>query len=287
MTASSSAPFADAGGVPMSGLLREVPEPRAVIVALHGGAATSGYFDSRTPRLSLLRTGAALGFTVLALDRPGYGMSAAYPEELGSAERRVDLAYAAVDALLGTRPRGAGLFLMAHSMGCVLAIRMAGHERGADLLGLEIAGTGLEYQPAAAAALGARMAAGPGRSGVRDAIWGPPHLYPPGAAAGVDSPSPDYEGGEVRSWRAEFPAAAAQVRVPVHITLGEHEQVWQAGPPALASLAALFTASPRVVAEEQPGAGHNLSLGWSALAYHLRVLAFAEECVLARGSADS
>jgi len=54
------------------------------------------------------------------------------------------------------------------------------------------------------------------------------------------------------------------------------------GPPALAEIAALFTASPRVVTEEQPGSGHNLSLGLAAPAYHLKVLAFAEECALAR-----
>jgi len=36
------------------------------------------------------------------------------------------------------------------------------------------------------------------------------------------------------------------------------------------------------VAGEQAEAGHNLSLGLSALAYHLKVLSFAEECVLGR-----
>jgi hypothetical protein len=49
----------------------------------------------------------------------------------------------------------------------------------------------------------------------------------------------------------------------------------------------LFTASPRVVTEEQADGGHNLSLGLSALAYHLKVLSFAEECVLARENADA
>jgi pimeloyl-ACP methyl ester carboxylesterase len=62
----------DVDSIPMSALMAEAPRPRAVIVALHGGAATSAYFDAPDrPRLSLVRTGAALGFTVIALDRPG------------------------------------------------------------------------------------------------------------------------------------------------------------------------------------------------------------------------
>jgi len=45
-----------------------------------------------------------------------------------------------------------------------------------------------------------------------------------------------------------------------------------------------FSASPRVVTDEQAGGGHNLSLGLSAMAYHLKVLAFADECALARST---
>ncbi|QIY93641.2 alpha/beta fold hydrolase [Streptomyces sp. S1D4-11] len=130
----------DVDGIPVSALLQEARRPRAVVLALHGGAAHSGYFDyPGRPHLSLLRTGSALGFTVLALDRPGYGSSAPHGGELAPVERRVDLAYAAVDRLLASRPRGAGVFVLAHSIGCELALRMAADERGSDLLGVEIA----------------------------------------------------------------------------------------------------------------------------------------------------
>ena len=66
----------------MSARVAEAAEPRAVVVALHGGAVTSGYFDA-PGRASLLRAGAALGFTVIALDRPGYGSSAPHGEADG------------------------------------------------------------------------------------------------------------------------------------------------------------------------------------------------------------
>jgi hypothetical protein len=118
-------------------------------------------------------------------------------------------------------------------------------------------------------------------------IWGPDRLYPADAAASIASPSPGYEGDEIRHWPRDFPALAARVHVPVRYSLGDHERVWESGPAALADVAALFTTSPRVVAEEQQGGGHNLSLGLSAMAYHLKVLSFAEECVLARENTDS
>jgi len=63
------------GGVPMSAWVAEPEHPedsKAVIVAIHGGGTTAMYFDCPGhPSLSLLRTGAARGFTVVALDRPG------------------------------------------------------------------------------------------------------------------------------------------------------------------------------------------------------------------------
>jgi hypothetical protein len=67
----------------------------------------------------------------------------------------------------------------------------------------------------------------------------------------VTSAAPSYEGSEVRRWVRDFPVLAARVRIPVHYSLGDHEKVWRSGP--------------------------------AALAYHLKVLSFAEECVLTRG----
>jgi hypothetical protein len=37
-----------------------------------------------------------------------------------------------------------------------------------------------------------------------------------------------------------------------------------------------------VSVERQPAAGHNISLGRAARAYHLRALAFLEDCLAAR-----
>jgi pimeloyl-ACP methyl ester carboxylesterase len=276
-------------GVPMSALVAEVADPKAVIVAIHGGGTTAVYFDCPGhPSFSLLRTGAAAGFTVVALDRPGYGSSAPYPEAMTRPEQRVNLGYGAVDRILGQRPRGAGLFVMGHSGGCELAIRMAADERGGDLLGIELAGTGRHYHPAAREML--KTATRERRpAGLRELLWHPERLYPPEILTGVTvSPTaPAYEDLMVSNWaRQDFPALAPAVRVPVHFSIAEYERVWQTDTSALAEIAALFSGSPRFTVHRQPEAGHNLSLGHTAADYHSTVFSFADECVAAR-SADT
>jgi pimeloyl-ACP methyl ester carboxylesterase len=276
----------------MSALVAEAPEPRAVVVAFHGGASTAAYFDCPGhPRLSLLRAGAGLGYTVIALDRPGYGASAPYPDAMQDPEQRIALAYGTVDKILGSSPRGAGLFLLAHSAGCELAVRMAVDERAehAGLLGLELAGTGLQYADDANEIL--KTATATTRPvGLRELLWQPANLYPAEVLSGITNSSTGalYEAEMTKDWpRQDFPALAGEVRVPVQFSVAEHERVWKSDPKALAEITAMFTGSPCFVINEQVRAGHNLSLSVSAAAYHLKVLSFVEDCVVARESATT
>jgi pimeloyl-ACP methyl ester carboxylesterase len=276
-------------GVPMSALVAEAEDPTAVIVAIHGGGTTAIYFDCPGhPESSFLRAGMAHGFTVVALDRPGYGSSAPYPEAVARPEQRVQLAYAAVDRILGERPRGAGMFLMGHSGGCELTMRMAADTRGSDLLGIELAGTGRHYHPAAREML--KTATRERRpSGLRELLWHPTELYPPEVLGGatVYPGAPAYEDLMVSNWaRQDFPALAPAVCVPVHFSIAEYEKVWETDTSAMTEIAAMFSDAPRLVIYHQPDAGHNISLGHTAAAYHATVLAFAEECVVARDSPD-
>jgi len=274
-------------GVPMSALIAEAPEPKAVIVAIHGGGTTAVYFDCPGhPSLSLLRTGAAAGFTVVALDRPGYGSSAPYPEAMVEGDQRVNLAYGAIDRIIGERPSGAGVFVMGHSGGCELTMRMAADERGGDLLGVELAGTGRHWHPAARELL--KTATRQSRpAGMRELLWSPERLYPPEILTGVTvSPSaPAYEDQAVSDWaRQTFPALAPAVRVPVHFSIAEYERVWQTDDSAVTEITAMFSGAPRFAVHRQPEAGHNISLGHTAPDYHAEVLSFAEECVAARAN---
>ncbi|WP_123024624.1 alpha/beta fold hydrolase [Mycolicibacterium stellerae] len=273
-----------ADGVPMSALVASAPAPRAVIVAVHGGATSAAYFDCPGhPELSLLRAAAADGYTAIALDRPGYGASAFYHDDMTEAERRVGFALGAVDKILGESSRGAGLFLLAHSAGCELALRMAVDERAGDVLGVELSGTGLRYGEAAKAIISEATATSR-PAGLRDLLWQPTGLYPPEVlTGGLSAPGAPYEADVTANWpRRDFGEIAGRVTAPVEFSVADHERVWESTSQAAQAVAALFTSSRRVVVNEMADSGHNLSVGWSAGEYHRRVLSFVDECATAR-----
>lgn len=117
-----------------------------------------------------------------------------------------------------------------------------------------------------------------------------PELYPPEVLGGLTNSATGapYEAAMVTEWpRRDFPALAAQVRVPVQFSVAEHEKVWQSDAAALAEIAAMFSASPRFTVNEQPGAGHNLSLGHAAAAYHRKIFAFVDECLATQADLEA
>lgn len=268
----------------MSALVAAVEDPKAVIVAVHGGATSAAYFDCPGhPELSLLRAAAAAGYTAIALDRPGYGASAFYHDDMTDADRRVGFALGAVDIIIGESSRGAGLFLLAHSAGCEIGLRIAVDERAADILGVELSGTGLRYGDQAKAVISkATVTSRP--AGLRDLLWQPTELYPQEVlTGGLSAPGAPYEADVTANWpRRDFADVAGRVTVPVEFSVADHERVWESTREAADAVAALFTSSPRVVVNEMPDSGHNLSVGWSAGEYHRRVLAFVDECAAAR-----
>lgn len=266
----------DADGVPLSALLAlpRYGTARATVVALHGAGMRAAYFDGRAcPGQSLLGLATELGHAVLAVDRPGYGASAArLPYGQSVAEQAVTLGAALRDfaARYGTSE---GLFLLAHSFGGKVALALAA-DAPAELLGVDVSGCGNAY------AADLHEPAGPGGHWSRN--WGPLRLYPPGtfsAGAAVVAPVPERELRDAARWPETWPALADRIRVPVRFTFGEHESWWRHDPPTLTRLRLQLARARRVTAEHQPGAGHNISLGWAARAYHLRALGFLEDCL--------
>ncbi|MGW0909671.1 alpha/beta hydrolase [Streptomyces sp. NPDC002853] len=271
----------EGAGVTLSALLAEAPHhpPRATIVALHGGGMSAGYFDGQAhPDLSLLTLAASLGYNVLSVDRPGYGTSAAQlPEGQTLVEQSATL-YAALKHYATQYETGAGYFVLAHSYGGKLALTAAADEQGAALIGLDISGCGHQYAVGPDDLPGAR---GHGRWSL---TWGALRYYPPNtflSSASLVAPMPAREGREAALWPDTFPDVAARVRVPVRLTFAAHEAWWRHDETAVADLTARL-ASPRVVIDRVPEAGHNISLGWAARSYHLKALAFLEECLAGR-----
>jgi pimeloyl-ACP methyl ester carboxylesterase len=279
-----------AGQVELSGLLA-VPEspPRALVLALHGGGMTAGYFHGRAhPDLSLLRLGRDLGFSVLALDRPGYGRSRAFLPDGQSLTDQASTVFDALQACAATADVGAGVFVVGHSYGLKLALHLAAHPLGRTLLGIDGSGALYRYAPGLAPRDTSAESGGADRPeqsaprSRRELFWGSDDLYPPATfAPGMRplAPVPESESRESARWSDALPALAAEVRVPYQFTVAEQERWWQTGDEALAEYRALFTAAPSVTIQRQPATGHNISLSWAARSYHLRALAFAEQCL--------
>jgi len=273
------------GEVVLSGLwAAPAGTPRASILALHGGGMRASYFHgSAHPDLSLLRIGSLLGYQILALDRPGYGASTGLGLPGASIAGQAALCLEAIEVFSSGREIGAGWGLVAHSYGMKVAIAMAassgssGSSGRPDLLGLDCSGAGIRFNPEVIPQLGRSD----GTLDRRELFWGPGHLYPPAtfrrgslALAAV----PPVESQEAPHWPEEFPGFAALVRIPVRYTVAQYERWWEVHPAALDEFRASLARAPRVQVDVQPGAGHNISLGWSARPYHLRALAFIDEC---------
>jgi pimeloyl-ACP methyl ester carboxylesterase len=241
-------------GIPLSGLLAE-PDgpPRALVLALHGGGMTAEYFHGQAhPDLSLLTLGSRLGYSVLALDRPGYGSSAqALPKGQTLLEQTATV-HDALDAFGRGHDVGAGIFVVAHSFGYKLALHLAADTRGDELLGIDGSGAVYRYAPHLDPN---RSAPTIGPTGdARDLFWGSEDLYPPGTfERGVrpTAPVPDAESTESRGWTRILPGVAARVRVPLQFSVAEHEKWWQVDESALAEYRGLFTSVPHMTIRTQ------------------------------------
>ncbi|SOD65575.1 Thioesterase domain-containing protein [Streptomyces zhaozhouensis] len=273
----------DAGGVTLSGLLAVPQEgmPRAVLVALHGAGMRAGYFHGRADAAtSLLSLAASCGCVALALDRPGYGGSAArLPEGLGLAGQ-ADHVREALAAYGQQHPTGGGYFLVGHSLGGKVALATAADWEGADLLGVDVSGVSDRW------AVPPERLTGDAVRRARNLHWGPISLYPPRTfqlAEDLVAPIPAREAAEIPDWPRVYPRVAERVRVPTRLTFAEHERWWRSDARTVRAMAERL-AAPLVRTERVAAAGHNISLGLAARGYHLRVLAFLEEC-LARADA--
>lgn len=212
---------------------------------------------------------------MLAIDRPGYGLSASGLAKGQLLAEQVATLRAALTRYTALCPAGAGVFLLGHSYGGKVALAIAAEERGAGILGLDVSGLGRRYAVNPEEAIE--------HPDHRDWAlhWGPLGLYPPRTfrlAAPLVSEIPALERDETAAWPDRFRGIAARVQVPVRLTFAEHEGWWRTDEESLAEIRELLSA-PRVVVERLPHAGHNISLGLAARTYHLRALAFLDECL--------
>ncbi|WP_030390280.1 alpha/beta hydrolase [Streptomyces sp. NRRL S-241] len=264
----------NAGGITLSALLSLPPDGtpvRSTILAIHGRGMRAAYWNSFAPLAT------ALGHAVLAVDRPGYGDSADQLPDGQSLADQAETLHAALKEHAAEYDIGAGILLLGHSDGGKVALHTAAADGGGTpLLGLDASGVGHHYNPRALhfpSTLGA---------GATKLNWGPLNLYPQGtfrASRTLLAPTPPRESAETLRWPGQYETLAPHVRIPVRLTFAEHEAWWHLDAPTLTAMTNRLTAAPSVTVDHLAASGHNISLGHTAPAYHLRVLTFLEDCL--------
>src|SRR5579872_2225011 len=213
----------DAGNVKLSG--RFLPaangQPRALLVAVHGGTYTSKYFDTAPSRL--LELCASLGYSILALDRPGYGTATSVPPNQLSFDGQVPILQQALEEIWHDYgQQSAGMFLIGHSIGGMISLLLAAENPHERLLGMNMTGSGALYNEQTKVAFAALVSDAP--TVMMDiaikvmAMYGPTWSYPEELAQydpERDVPTAAIELAEAQTWGARLPQVAANVRIPV------------------------------------------------------------------------
>jgi pimeloyl-ACP methyl ester carboxylesterase len=263
---------------------------RGLILTLHGGGCSAGYWHcpAEEGRLSLLTLAAELGFHVLAVDRPGYSASQHFdPGRLGLKDQ-VSFLFDAVDAWSRQLGFEGPAFVIGHSIGGILALLMAADPRSArlaavDALGVPLAfaadSTGAEVQSWSSA--GVHIA--PLQADLHRRIcFGPDGTFSDEAYAydrSLIRPMPVKEYHEAISMPGIWPSVLPQITLPVQMTMADDEAMQKVGPEIARLAESLLCNSANLRIFSQPASGHNASSHHIGRAYHLRAVAFFEECL--------
>jgi pimeloyl-ACP methyl ester carboxylesterase len=267
----------------------EQPTPGTpLLVCLHGGTYTSEYFCvAGSSAGSFVDIATRNGFSVLRIDRPGYGASDLLPEDENTFARQAELLDSAISGLLDAS-RADTAVLVGHSIGGIVALEIAARQPQWRLIGVIVSGMGAAI-PAGGAAeqLGALPLDGVVDLPVeeREQLW-----YGPSSSVSADvivsaratfAPAPMVELKAAPKWAAQrLHEAAAAVTVPVHHTLAEFDSLWDSSPAARELFLAKFSPTLPVHSEIMPGVGHCIDHHLLGAAMHYNQIAFAHHCAL-------
>ena len=264
----------------------DAPPGLPLLVALHGGTYTREYFNvAGSSAGSFVAVANRNGFSVLAIDRPGYGKTDHLADEDNTFARQAELLEGAIDQLLPESGADT-VVLVGHSIGGMIGLEMAARRPRWRLIGISATGCGAVIPEGGAAdTLGSLPLTGmvdlpePDRDHV---MFGPEGSFTAEAlvaAHGSYAPVPAKELSNAPAWpRERLDGVAPKITVPVHNALGEFDALWDSSAEARALFVQKFTNNTRVEAELIRGAGHSLDHHSLGTAVHLKQLAFAHEC---------
>ncbi len=257
-----------------------------LLVTLHGGAYTHKYFaTSGSPAGSFIDIATRNGFSVLAIDRPGYGSSDPIPEDQNTFAHQAAILDDAIAALV-IDARINGVVVIGHSIGGMIALEIAARRPAWNIIGISVTGMGARIPRGGAAEAIASLP----QTGVvdlpleeREKLWyGPVGSYTSKAvhaARDAYAPAPMVELVAAPQWAAKrLAAAAAEVRVPVYHALAEFDALWDSSTAARHEFMAAFGHDATVESEIVPGVGHSIEHHLLGASVAYKQLAFAHSC---------
>ncbi|BCH28551.1 thioesterase [Mesorhizobium sp. L-8-10] len=252
---------------------------RNLLIAIHGGTYNSAYFD--IPGSSLIDRAMAAGFDIVALDRPGYGTTRTLDDGPAMLDRNATRISAVLpELLLALGLPAAGIVLIGHSMGGVIASTIAASQPSWTLKG--IAGTGFAQHLPRHLAEG--FAALPQQYSVElptemkdQLMFGPPDTLDatmPGASHAANTSMPRAEAIDIAfEWGGRAPGILKGVTVPVYYKLAEFEKLWDIADRE--AFAGLYSHAPGVETGVFIGAGHCIDFHKRGASFHDELLRFA------------
>ena len=277
------------GGRPFSCRVHLEPDSSGIeslplIVALHGGTYTSGYFD--IPGYSLLGRAAALGLPIVALDRPGYGKTPIESINETTHASNAAILDAALSDLWTRHGDGrVGIVIIGHSIGGAIALRIAARVPHWPLLGVAVSGIGMTNAPR-----GAGNRAGLPESpfitmpqAVKDAqMFGPPGTFSadmPKESRAADAPAPRPELLDIAlDWPRHAAGILAGIEVPIHYRQAAYDNLWVVDQDEKTAFVTACSAAPRIDAAIVDNAGHCIDFHQVGASFQLEQLAFALRC---------
>lgn len=255
-----------------------------LVVALHGGTYSSAYFD--VPGYSLFDRATTQGVAVIALDRPGYGETAALETDESIILANAEVLSRAIASIWNEHGGDApGIVLIAHSIGAAVATAIAASHPSWPLLGLAISGC-LVRVPAESRAAWEALPPIPMIElpvPVKDQVmFGPEGSYTddmPAASHVSNAPVPKAELLDITGpWIDRRAEVCANVGVPVFHRQGEFDGLWITSQDGLDEFRAGFTSAPSIDAALQPGMGHCIDFHTASAEFQDAELAFTKSC---------
>lgn len=281
--------------ITLSGLAASPTErpARGLILALHGGGSSAGYWHcpAEEGRLSFLTLAAELGFHALAIDRPGYAASQHFdPARLGLKDQ-VTFLFDTIETWSRELGFEGPIFVIGHSVGGILALLMAADPRATRLTAVDALGVALQYASGPAgvevqswSSTGTHIA--PLNTELHRSIcFGPDGTFSDKALVydrTLIRPMPVAEYQEAIAMAPIWATIMPTITTPVQMTMADDEAMQVVGPEVVRQVERLLGNSANLRVAVQSASGHNASAHHIGRAYHLRALAYFEECIALR-----